>query len=120
MSSRQDDELGAALGAVVVVSILITAWLLSKALEMVIRVWMVDPRNRLLWWTTGIALVMVLLLALTAGQVPVVNALTGLAVTALLLVCKALDMYYDTLLQQQLTRGGVIHDVLQEPWFQVA
>lgn len=120
MSNREADEIGAALGVLVIVGILITAWLLSKALELVVRVWMIDPHNRLLWWTTGIALGMVLLLALTAGQVPVVNALTGLAVGALLLVCKALDMYYDTLLQQQLTRGSVIHDVLQEPWFQVA
>ncbi len=120
MSDRMAEEAGAAFGVLLVVGLIVTIWLLSKMVEMVVRVWMIDPHNRVLRWATGIAVGMLLLCGLTGGQLAPINALAGLAVGALLLVCKILDVYYDTLLQREITKETVIHDVLHEPWFAAA
>lgn len=119
MSEKLEEEFGAALGAMVVASLLLTAWLVAKLVEVVVRAWIIAPRNRLLWVATAVCVVLAALVALRAGEVLALNLLAGTALGALLLVSKGIDICYDTLLQRALTVDTLRHEVLHEPWFQL-
>ena len=49
-----------------------------------------------------------------------VNSLAGLSLLALLLVAKAVELYYDQFLQLELTRESVLDQALHQPWWSLS
>lgn len=120
MAGRLEDELGAAAVAVAAVAILITIWLTVKAAELVIRVMVAHPTNKAMWVALGAFFLATLGPLLTHGQYPFLDAMPFVALLALIVTAKVVELSHDRLLQREWSPEAVVHEVLHEPWWNVA
>jgi hypothetical protein len=104
----------------VVAFLIICTWLTIKAAELVIRVLVHCPTNRAMHIALGCFVLLNALAVLASGQSPLLNSLAGLATLALVITAKAVEVYYDDVLQPPVNRETMIHDALHEPWFAAA
>lgn len=121
MRQRWDEELaGSFVGLALllaIVTMLITIWLAVKAVELLVRVGVSHPDNRALQVAGGIAGGAIVLAALLGERFPVLVALAGLSLLALLATAKAVELYYDERLQPEVSREYVLDQVLHQPWW---
>ena len=118
--SRDEEYLAAGMGWLIAVVILTTAWLVVKAIELIARVMIAHPENRLLWGLLFSTLFFLALSSVASFQIPVLDTLTSISFSLLLLVAKIAEVYYSQLMQPQISREVVFDQVLHQPWFQAA
>ncbi len=120
MSSGSSSSEEAALFAAALFALallLVLAWLLAQVVGLTVRTFILHPHNRPLQVAGVVALLALLLAALTGLQVPALNMLAGVAVLGLVGTAWAVDTYYDTMFKPALTRETFVHEVLEEPWW---
>lgn len=101
----------------VVVGLVAMAWATVKAVEVIVRAFVIDPWNKALWVAAGGFLLAATLAASTAGQLPVLNALVLASGAVLLLVAKIVEIYHEQLLLQDWSKESLSHALLHEPWW---
>jgi hypothetical protein len=116
-----------------VVSLLLTGYLVVRAVNLLMRVLARHPRQRALWIALGTCVGMWGLTALTgvlaatpaaAGWLLGIGAvsliLAVLSTAGLLVTARIVELHYDQLLQRQRTKETLIQDVLMQPWWSSA
>ena len=119
----EQDLAGGMAGAIFMVAIvmaIIAIWLVAKAMELVIRVMVAHPDNKVMWAALGFFVVSCLAVLVTAARYSWVNAIALAAFGLLVLAAKAVELYYDQLLQREWSRDSLVHEVLHEPWWNAA
>lgn len=101
----------------VVVGLVAMAWATVKAVEVIVRAFVIDPWNKALWVAAGGFLLAATLAASTAAQVPVLNALVLATGAVLLLVAKIVEIYHEQLLLQDWSKESLSHALLHESWW---
>ncbi len=120
MSSRSDDQMGALVAELFVLTILISAWLLSKTFELVARVLVRHPDCRPVWAALAVFVLTFTAMVATNGRYETLDACALVSLVLLAMVAKVAELYYDNLLQQEVRKEVVIDQVLHAPWFSLA
>src|SRR6266542_54869 len=81
-----------------VIITVISIWLMVKAIELIARVMIAHPENRLLWGLLLSSIILLVISSIAAFQLAVLDTLTGISVTLLLLVAKVAEVYYSQLM----------------------
>lgn len=118
--SSFDGFLATTMVGLTILMLLAIVWLTVKCLDCVARAFAHHPTCKPLIVAGLVALVMVVLAAVTGGHVDVINALAGVSVMLLVLVAKIVNVYYDTLFQIPLSREALVTQILHEPWLAAA
>lgn len=115
-------------GALIVVIVLLLIWFTVKCFELLVKVWR-QHHTKLALRISGLVALVGMLLGMLAWMVPadaaagVRQVLLGLAVVACfqhLVIAKVVAIWYNDLFLAPFDRDLLIHDVLQEPWFDLS
>jgi hypothetical protein len=121
-SSRWESALaGTILGLMLVVALvvlLIAAWCLVRATNLVLRVLVRHPKSRALWLALALFFAFVALAAVELT--PIFFGLAFAAGLVLVLVARGVDLYYSELFEEPPSLTGLTHDVLHEWWKEAA
>lgn len=114
---KWEDEAASLTGAVLILSIAIAVWIGIKATELVVRVMTEHPSNRPMVAAIGLLVFLCGLAVLTQGRNGAVNVLAALSFLTLLFTAKAVELYYDPMVQVEVSKEYLLNEVLNEPWF---
>lgn len=104
----------------IILGLIVAIWFLIKAFELVVRVLVAHPDNKPLWIALGTFVLFAALAYGTQGQEPTINVLAATAFVVLLAVAKIVEIYYEQLFLKEFSREQVVHQVLNEPWWNAA
>lgn len=107
------DALAGAYMGIAVVIVIITIFLLVKAVNLLIRVFTAYPKNKVLWIALGICVVCSVLAILTKGY-PVFVILAVFSFLCQLVIARIVELYYSETFQE---KTPLIESVLHRPWW---
>jgi hypothetical protein len=123
MSSDKGGFEGAAAGAligifvvVVVVVLIVGFWLAVRIINCLIRAFLISPRSKALWLTTG-GVVASLVLARVTGGIGAFYISAAVSFLALLISAKAIQLSNDPLYQAEPSREHFVDELLHKNWW---
>lgn len=99
-----------------VVALVFTVWLTVKVVQLLVRVFVAHPTNKILIGTVVAGAILFLAVAVTSGRYASVDVLAGVTPIVLIAVAAVLDIADDTRLRRPLDRDTAVHAVLHEWW----
>ncbi len=114
-----EQSLASGLVGLIVLGVILAAWVVTKALELIIRVMVAHPTNRPLWAGVLVTLVCLSLAAAAQFQSQSLNTLWSLSFWGLVVLAKIVETYYDQLLLRDWSRAEFAHAVTHEPWWSI-
>jgi hypothetical protein len=122
MSSDKGGFEGAAAGAiigifvvVVVVVLIVGFWLAIRIINCLIRAFLISPRSKALWLTTG-GVVASLVLARVTGGIAAFYISAAVSFLALLICAKAVELSNDPLYQPEPSRENFMNELFHNWW----
>ena len=113
----QEDQVGAMLAELVILTILLQLYLLTKFIELIVRVLAAHPECKVVWIALGFALFCILLVGATAGEIIYINSLCIASLFILFVTAKAAEVYYSTMVEPEVGKEELVDNVLHSPWW---
>jgi hypothetical protein len=107
------------IGAILLAA-MIAAYVATKTVELVVRMVVQHHDNPFIRIAVGLCLVLTVAAVATAFDYAVLNILAVLSYGVLLLVCKAVELYYEPYFLPEVTKESLVDEVLHDPWWDTA
>lgn len=114
------EHLAGAFTGLMILALVVSIWLMVKAVELIVRVLIAHPTNRPLWVALSVFLINLILVLLTGGAVSWLNSLLMPTAFAVVVMAKAVETYYEQRFLPEVSRASLAAEVVYEPWWNVA
>jgi hypothetical protein len=112
-----EDQLAGTLVGLTILGMILTAWFLIKCFELVVRVLVRHPHCKPVWTALAVFLLCLLGAIAFGSRDPFWNSLAAVSFAVLMAVTKIADLYFDVLLQNEMSKELVIDQALHQPWW---
>lgn len=117
MTPRTEAELAGTTAGFVVIGVIVLIWFLVKCFELIVRVLVAHPECKPVWAALAAFLISTAIASLFGGEAPFWNSLSTSSLVVLLMIAKIAEIYYDQLLQNEVSQELVLDQALSRPWW---
>ncbi len=109
------------IGIIIIVMLIIGIWLLTKAINAIIRAFVKNPKSKALWIALAVFFLTIGLLvymSLTQSDQTysaVAEAAVGLSFAILVIIARCVELSSSLTFERE--RGGLVQEVLHRPWW---